>query len=85
MKEIIIKIAKGLLLGGVFGAIVYLITKDIGTAALIALVMLLSMFAKSREQKIQSAIKHTKEYKDAQTKQQNSAKNTAAKKRFKDR
>lgn len=60
VKEILIKILKGLALGLVCGGVVYLITKDIGTAGLIALVMLLSMFAQSKEQKIEKAAQYTK-------------------------
>lgn len=60
VKEILIKLVKGLALGAVFGAVVYLITKDIGTAGLIALVMVLSMFAQSKEQKIEKVQQYTK-------------------------
>lgn len=55
------KILKGLLLAVIFGGIVFLITKDIGTAGLIALVMFMSMFVQSKEQKVEKVMKHTKE------------------------
>lgn len=60
MKEVLIKILKGLALGVVFGGLTYLITKDWGTAGLIVLVMVLSMFAQSKDQKIQKVEKYTK-------------------------
>ncbi len=60
MKEILIKIAKGLLLGAVFGGLTYLITKDLGTAGLIVLVMVLSMFAQSKAQKVEKVQQYTK-------------------------
>lgn len=63
VKEILIKILKGLALGVVFGGVTYLITKDMGTAGLIVLVMVLSMFAQSKEQKIEKVEKYTKKSK----------------------
>lgn len=60
MKEMLIKFAKGLALGALFGGLTYLVTKDIGTAGLIALVMVLSMFARSKNDKIQGAEQYTK-------------------------
>ena len=57
------KILKGLLLAAVFGGIVFLITKDMGTAGLVALVMFMSMFVRSREEKIESVIEHSKKSK----------------------
>ena len=70
MNSVFEKVVKGCLLGGVVGVAIYLITKDIGTAGLIALVMFLSMFARSKEEKVQGAIKHTREYKQMNTKNQ---------------
>lgn len=59
------KILKGLLLAAVFGGVVFLITKDIGTAGLIALVMFMSMFVQSREQKLEKVSKYTKQSKNS--------------------
>jgi len=53
------KILKGLLLAAIFGGVVYLITKDIGTAGLIGLVMFLSMFAQSKHEKMEKVSKYT--------------------------
>ena len=53
------KILKGLLLAAIFGGITFLITKDMGTAGLIGLVMVLSMFAQSKEEKAQKVSKYT--------------------------
>ena len=66
MNTILERIVKGIFLAAVMGGLVYLLTKNEGTAGLIALVMFLSMFARSKEEKVQGAIKHTKEYKQAQ-------------------
>ena len=85
MNNVLEKVLKGLLLGAVAAVIVYLITKDIGTAGLIALVMFLSMFARSKEEKIQGAIKHTNTYKQSQNKQANTKNQTAQTDRFKNR
>ena len=57
------KLLKGLLLAAIFGGITYLITKDLGTVGLISLVMVLSMFARSREEKIQGAAKYAQQSK----------------------
>lgn len=53
------KILKGLLLAAIFGGITFVFTKDMGTAGLIGLVMFLSMFAQSKQQKIEKASKYT--------------------------
>ncbi|MBP3678322.1 MAG: hypothetical protein J6I97_08270 [Agathobacter sp.] len=42
------KIIKGLGLGAVFGIVAYLITKDLGVASVMALIMFMSMFVKNR-------------------------------------
>ena len=68
MKDILIKVLKGLLLGAIFGGIVYLITKDLGTAGLIALVMVLSMFAQPKEKKIEKVAKYTNQPKNGKKK-----------------
>ena len=85
MNSVVEKVVKGLLLGGMLGAVTYLLTKDIGTAGLIALVMFLSMFARSKEDKVQGAIKHTSEYKQVQKKQTNTQNQAAKTERFKNR
>ena len=58
------KILKGLLLAAIFGGITFLITKDMGTAGLIGLVMVLSMFAQSKEEKAQKIAKYTNKSKN---------------------
>ena len=85
MNSVLEKVVKGILLGGMIGAVAYLLTKDIGTAGLIALVMFLSMFARSKDEKVQSAIKHTSEYKQAQKKQTNTQNQATNSERFKNR
>ena len=85
MNSVFEKVVKGILLGGMVGAVAYLLTKDIGTAGLIALVMFLSMFARSKEEKVQGAIKHTAEYKQAQKKQTNTKNQPVQSDRFKNR
>ena len=85
MNSVLEKVIKGILLGGMMGAVTYLLTKDMGTAGLIALVMFLSMFARSKDEKVQGAIKHTNEYKQSQNKQTNTKNQPVQSDRFKNR
>ena len=84
-RSVFEKVIKGCLLASVVALAVYLITKDIGTAGLMALVMFLSMFARSKEEKVQGAIKHTAEYKQVQNKQMNKKNQPVQSDRFKNR
>ena len=44
------KLVKGLVLGAIAGAIAYLLTKDIGITAISAMIMVMSMFVKNKNQ-----------------------------------
>ena len=49
VKETLIKLAKGLVLGALAGAIVYMIFKDTAAVAVIVLIMIMSMFIQPKQ------------------------------------
>ena len=48
VKDTLIKLAKGLVLGALAGTIVYIIFKDTAAVAVIVLVMIMSMFVNKK-------------------------------------